>query len=35
VLIANLVTLVASFVVRFLILDKVIYLAKPSVLEAA
>jgi dolichol-phosphate mannosyltransferase len=35
VLIANLVTLVASFVVRFVILDKVIYLAKPSVLEAA
>jgi dolichol-phosphate mannosyltransferase len=35
VLAANLVTLLASFVVRFLILDKVIYLAKPSVLEAA
>jgi dolichol-phosphate mannosyltransferase len=35
VLAANLVTLLASFVIRFLILDKVIYLAKPSVLEAA
>jgi dolichol-phosphate mannosyltransferase len=35
VLAANLVTLLASFVVRFLILDKVIYLAKPAVLEAA
>jgi dolichol-phosphate mannosyltransferase len=30
VLAANLVTLVASFVVRFLILDKVIYLARPA-----
>jgi dolichol-phosphate mannosyltransferase len=36
VLVANLGTLVASFVVRFLILDKVIYLAKPPpVAEAA
>jgi dolichol-phosphate mannosyltransferase len=30
VLLANLVTLVASFVVRFLILDRVIYRAKPK-----
>jgi dolichol-phosphate mannosyltransferase len=30
VLIANLTTLLASFVVRFLILDKVIYLARPK-----
>ncbi|MGX6600779.1 glycosyltransferase [Micromonosporaceae bacterium Da 78-11] len=30
VLIANLVTLIASFVIRFLILDKVVYLAKPK-----
>ena len=35
VLAANLVTLLASFVLRFLILDKVIYLATPSVLETA
>lgn len=38
VLIANLVTLVGSFVVRFLISDRVIYLAKPAnspALEAA
>jgi dolichol-phosphate mannosyltransferase len=35
VLAANLVTLLVSFVVRFLILDRVVYLAEPSVLEAA
>jgi len=35
VLVANLVTLLASFVVRFLILDKVIYLAEPSARETA
>jgi dolichol-phosphate mannosyltransferase len=35
VLAANLVTLLASFVVRFVILDKVIYLADPAVLETA
>ncbi|GAA2481341.1 glycosyltransferase [Winogradskya humida] len=35
VLVANLITLVASFVVRFLILDRVIYLNKPKTLEAA
>jgi dolichol-phosphate mannosyltransferase len=31
VLVANLVTLVTSFIVRFLISDKVIYRSKPSV----
>ena len=35
VLIANLITLTASFVVRFVILDRSVYLAKPSVLEPA
>jgi dolichol-phosphate mannosyltransferase len=35
VLVANLVTLLASFVVRFLISDKVIYLAKPRARAAA
>jgi dolichol-phosphate mannosyltransferase len=34
VLAANLLTLVASFVVRFLILDKVIYLARPKAATA-
>jgi dolichol-phosphate mannosyltransferase len=34
VLIANLATLVASFVIRFLISDKVIYLSKPEVAAA-
>ena len=33
VLAANLITLLASFVIRFLILDKVIYLAQPKVQE--
>jgi dolichol-phosphate mannosyltransferase len=35
VLAANLLTLLASFVVRFLILDKVIYLAQPRTAEVA
>jgi dolichol-phosphate mannosyltransferase len=34
VLIANLATLVASFVIRFLISDKVIYLSKPKAAAA-
>ena len=35
VLVANLLTLAASFAVRFLVLDKVIYLSKPRVAKVA